>query len=347
MNNIGSVGVDSEPFSDMNIFKAVTVSPKIFNLPYLSRLIGANEVLFRPSWSPAFLARNCSHVLAWGNKQSAIKAERFATRLNIPLLRVEDGFLRSFGLGFSEPPSSLVVDDIGIYYDATRESRLERLVKEPLSSVEESTAKELLAIWCSSGVSKYNHCVPYLEQIDSPTILVVDQTFGDASISYGLADEASFLRMLDAAISLYPTHRVLLKVHPDVFSGKKRGHYSTLSSSFLKRVEVLTENYHAPDIIRKCEAVFCVTSQIGFEALLHGKKVYTFGMPFYAGWGLTIDALSAPSRRHAVTLEQLVYSALVKYPRYIDPKTKKTTDVESCIKCFSQMREQFYNLRPL
>ncbi|MDZ7708951.1 MAG: hypothetical protein U5K36_01620 [Roseovarius sp.] len=42
---------------------------------------------------------------------------------------IEDGFLRSRGLGADlVAPLSLVCDDLGIYYDPARESRLERLI---------------------------------------------------------------------------------------------------------------------------------------------------------------------------------------------------------------------------
>ncbi|MFN3210833.1 MAG: capsular polysaccharide biosynthesis protein, partial [Roseovarius sp.] len=45
----------------------------------------------------------------------------------MPVTRIEDGFLRSRGLGAElVPPLSLVCDDLGIYYDPTQESRLER-----------------------------------------------------------------------------------------------------------------------------------------------------------------------------------------------------------------------------
>ena len=45
-------------------------------------------------------------------------------------LRVEDGFLRSRGLGADLiPPLSLVLDDMGIYYDPNSPSRLETLIE--------------------------------------------------------------------------------------------------------------------------------------------------------------------------------------------------------------------------
>ncbi|MEX5502094.1 capsular polysaccharide export protein, LipB/KpsS family, partial [Pseudomonas syringae] len=64
-------------------------------------------------------------VMAWGRKPSAIKAIAEATKAGKPVLTLEDGFDRSVGLGADEPPLSLIVDDVGVYYDASQPSRLE------------------------------------------------------------------------------------------------------------------------------------------------------------------------------------------------------------------------------
>jgi capsular polysaccharide export protein len=76
-------------------------------------------------------------------------------------------------------------------------------------------------------------------------------------------------------------------------------------------------------LLENATAVYTVTSQIGFEALLWGKPVHCFGMPFYAGWGLTRDAQTAPERRKPITLEQLAHAALVDYARYRHPETQE------------------------
>ena len=70
---------------------------------------------------------------------------------------------------------------------------------------------------------------------------------------------------------------------------------------------------------------------MGFEALLWGKPVRCFGMPFYAGWGLTGDALRAPVRRGAATLAALVNAALVSQARYLDPASGQSWQVEDAI----------------
>ena len=53
---------------------------------------------------------------------------------------------------------------------------------------------------------------------------------------------------------------------------------------------------------------------------MRGKAVTCLGTPFYAGWGLTEDLGPSVARRTArPTLDQLVWAALIAYPRYRDP----------------------------
>lgn len=67
-----------------------------------------------------------------------------------------------------------------------------------------------------------------------------------------------------------------------------------------------------------------MTSLLGFEALLRGLPVTCLGAPFYAGWGLTRDLGPVPARRRArPDLVQLAHAALIAYPRYWDPVTRR------------------------
>jgi capsular polysaccharide export protein len=75
-------------------------------------------------------------------------------------------------------------------------------------------------------------------------------------------------------------------------------------------------------LIAMADALHVNSSLAGFEALLRGKPVTVHGVPFYAGWGLTIDRGPVPARRTARrTLDELVAAALLAYPRYLDPVT--------------------------
>lgn len=259
-------------------------------------------------------------VLAWGRKPSARVSEALAARLGLPVWRVEDGFLRSVGLGHEDPPLSLVLDDLGIYYDASGPSRLECLVAAPHGSAQRARAQALQRRWCDGRLSKYNH-MREPSPGGQPFVLVVDQTFGDASIAFGLADASAFRRMLEAALDEHPGLPVVLKVHPDVVAGRKRGHFDALTPGQAARVRVLASDAHPCALLEAAQAVYVVTSQLGFEALLWRRPVRCFGMPFYAGWGLTGDALAPPARRGPAGLDDLVHAALVEYPRYLDPET--------------------------
>jgi capsular polysaccharide export protein len=363
-----------------------TLSPALARLPRLTRFLEWEVRLGLPV-TPG----QGSAMVGWGRKRSYRWAKRYADLRGIPCLSLEDGFLRSVGLGRREPPLSLVVDDLGIYYDASGPSRLERLIAETrLDEDQIARACQLVTDWRSGRLSKYNQAREWAPlHVDghahdrSPTlsyprmrvsssirrgsrlrgsdeimatpdrghddlpasfVLVVDQTFGDASIRYGLADADSFQRMLEAALDEHPNTPILLKVHPEVFAGRKRGHFDALTPGRASRVRVLGRDVHAPSLLEGAEAVYTVTSQMGFEGLLWGRPVRTFGMPFYAGWGLTRDDLAAPARRRPVALEALVHAALVAYPRYLDPETGERCEVERVMAWLAwqrRMRQRF------
>ena len=251
----------------------------------------------------------CDMVAGWGGKPSGLRARKAAQIAGVPCLLVEDGFLRS--VERDGPPLSLVADDIGIYHDATRASRLEALIAAPSSSAEQMRARALIGAWKAARVSKYNHARDYEGNLPQSYVLVVDQTQGDASVGGGLADAKSFERMLAAALSENPDRTIVVKCHPDVFTRRKLGYFDPRELACGQRVRVIASDCHAARLVEQADAVYTVTSQVGFEALLYGKRTRTFGMPFYAGWGLTHDELPAPSRRATVSLEQLVHAALV------------------------------------
>lgn len=287
---------------------------------------------------------NALGVVAWGRKPSAARSEALARKHGLPLFRIEDGFLRSVGLGHVDPPLSVVIDDLGIYYDASGPSRLEQLISAPLDNNQTQRAHDIVSLWRAARVSKYNQSRETPAPVSGPFVLVVDQTFGDASVSYGLAEANSFARMLEAALDENPGLPVLLKIHPDVLAGTKKGYFSSLSPTQLERVRLLAEDCHPAALIQQAASIYVVTSQMGFEGLLWGKPVRTFGMPFYAGWGLTRDDMPAPVRRTCVGLENLVHASLVSYPRYLDPESDKPCSPERLIAWMGlqrTMRERF------
>ena len=337
--------LDYGGFANGPVVSPRVISGAVLGLP--SRGMARIDTL-APLFAPAALVKGAeacrrsdlTALLAWGRKPSARTAEAISRERGLPLWRCEDGFLRSLGLGAECPPWSLVVDDVGIYYDATAPSRLEGLISRPLSPLEHDRADALRRLWMRERVSKYNR-VRESTPPREPFVLVVDQTSGDLSILRGMADAESFRRMLQAALENHPDCRVLLKIHPDVAAGRKRGYLREVATQH-PRLEIRADGGHPAALLEAAEAVYVVTSQLGFEALMWGRPVYCFGMPFYAGWGLTHDLLPPLTRRcnHKPTLEQLVHAALIAYPRYIEPNRRQPCAPETLIRVIGLQRRR-------
>lgn len=312
-----------------------TLSRGIIRIRHLSAFLEAKVVLL-----PAPKGVKLKGVVAWGRKSSAETSAEYARKHGIScFLRLEDGFLRSVMPGPNADSCSMVVDDLGIYYDASRPSRFEMLASIPLTIEEEMRAKRLVCQWKAAAISKYNHARNPAAIPSLPYVLVIDQTANDAAVTYGSADSSSFTQMLHAAIAAYPDCHVLVKEHPEVALGRKKGYLGEfLDRNPLQRVTRVAEDVHVVPLLQHARAIFTVTSQVGFEALLHGKTVHTFGMPFYAGWGLTVDTMPAPARRHPISLTQLAFAALVRYTRYVLPHTGQRCEIEEVIEHLALQR---------
>ncbi len=271
--------------------------------------------------------RDVDVLLAWGRRPSARRVERLAHRWHLPVWHLEDGLLRSLAKGRDHPPLCLLVDEWGVHFDATAPSQLEQLIATPITAAQADRARALQTLWREQRLSKVNPPVEAAAP-QEPYVLVVDQSAGDRSIALGLADADSFQRMLAAALREHPDCTVVLKVHPDVISGRARGHFSHQDLA-QPRVQISADAGHPARLLEHARAVYVVTSQMGFEALLWGCPVHCFGMPFYAGWGLTHDRLDAPSRRRSgASLEALVHAVLVASSRCIDPHRHQPCRVE-------------------
>jgi len=261
-------------------------------------------------------------VVVWASNESADLAD-MCDASGVPLQRMEDGFLRSSGLGAAlTPAASLVLDDRGIYYDPTKPSQLEALISmsPDLPDFATKRAAALRAKILAAGVSKYNLKGSGTQDFpaDSKVILVPGQVEDDASIKLGAGDVRTNLGLLQAARAAHPAAYIVYKPHPDVLAGLRDG--AVDEHAALDFCDCIVEDADVVKLIDVCDEVWTMTSLLGFEALLRGKAVTCLGLPFYAGWGLTQDLGPICERRGVqVTLEQLVHATLIDYPRYLDP----------------------------
>ncbi|MFP3441598.1 capsular polysaccharide biosynthesis protein, partial [Pantoea sp. SIMBA_133] len=61
-------------------------------------------------------------------------------------------------------------------------------------------------------------------------------------------------------------------------------------------------------------------------------------LPFYAGWGLTQDAMHCPRRNRALTLDALVAGTLLLYPNYVDPGSRQLCNAETVVSLLEQAK---------
>lgn len=305
-------------------------------------------------------------LVGWGQKANTRQIKQQAQELGLPYWQLEDGFIGYIGHPAKGGKAvSLIADPVGIYYDARQPSQLEQLIANPVDDAMLTRAESLIVELVRLGVTKYNcYATPpanqsvhasnqtsarggnanglpaalaqRLLQDARPRILLVDQVAGDLSIPGALASEADFVTMVETARRNHPNARLLLRTHPDTRLGKKSGVLARLQ---LQDVEVVAEHCHPHALLNLVDAVYTVSSQLGFEALLLGKPVYCFGMPFYAGWGLTSDSKRCERRSNPVSLAQLVAAALILYPRYLDPVLGQRCEVEEVLAIIARQQQ--------
>lgn len=256
----------------------------------------------------------------WGNSPTAHRGLRIAAQRDAPLLRVEDAFLRSLHPGRAgEPPIGLLLDRRGLHFDPSVPSDLEDLLaNNPLDDTALlDRARAGIERMAEAHLSKYSAHDPDAAVPEPGYVLVVDQTLGDASVRASKADRARFLEMLVFAQEEHPGARVLIKTHPETQRGFRSGYYSDQDAR--GRVELFSDPVSPWALLSGAIAVYTVSSQLGFEAILAGHKPRVFGQPFYAGWGLTVDEAPVTRRQRQLTKAQLFAAAMLLYPTWYDP----------------------------
>ncbi|MEO1331150.1 MAG: hypothetical protein AAFW46_15990 [Pseudomonadota bacterium] len=288
--------------------------------------------------------RRVDAVAGWGGKPTAIEARRVAAARGAPFVTLEDGFIRSEGLGVAgDPPLSLILDQRGVYTDFRSRDSLEAMLLEGVSATPElvQRAEAALAALRRGRVSKYNHAPdarPGL--LPDRFVLAIDQTVGDAAIAGAAATEASFERMLRAALAEAAGATVLVKTHPDVLAGVRQGYLDPPAVEALGG-RVLGEDVNPWDLFERAERVYAVSSQMGYEAVLAGCEAHVFAWPFYAGWGVTVDRAPPPSTappRAARSALELFAASHLLYPLYYDPQRDALATCESIVERLSRPR---------
>ncbi len=325
---------------------ALTFSRGIQAIRHLPALLGIAQVVSPGELKSVSTKADC--VLVWGRKENTREALAYASRHQLPVLYLEDGWIRSCSANaHSRVLYSIQIDHSGVYYDSTTSCDLEQLLQLPETDFSHIVTAEGLAyaarcreLLVANDISKYN----YVRQKeprddDRPLVMVIDQTRDDASVRYGGMDEQRFKLMLDAAIDEHPQAQIIVRTHPDVVAGKRKGYLDSYAGKC--GIAVQAEMSNPIQAIKQADAVYSGTSQLGYEALLCDKPVVVFGQPFYAGWGIADERSPIPRRTAIRNIDELFYATHIAQSRYCNPVTGQQWQLHECLEHVQLQQRMF------
>jgi len=282
-----------------------------------------------------------ARVFVWG---AAELPARLAAR-GLSVVRVEDGFLRSVGLGAAfAPPVSWAFDSRGLHHWGHTPSDLEDLLETfPFDADQRSAGLRLIDAVRRHKLSKYNLAstgtwadLGRLQAHQGRKVLVIGQVADDAALQGIRTPTRTNMQLLAQARRMHPGAFIAYKRHPDVTAGLRSG----ADQDAAKWADAVMEGVGMHDALPWFDEVHVLNSLSGFEALIAGKTVVCHAQPFYAGWGLTQDLQPCPRRTRKLELANLVYGALALYPAYIHPSSGEGMDVFAAIDYLMHQRQQ-------
>lgn len=251
---------------------------------------------------------------------------------DVPVVFEEDGF---------RSPHALTLQEHGVYINAMQPSYMERILESDwhLTDEEKGRACKCIDRIRNERLSKYKHqplSCPTLGELGKEKVLIIDQVYGDKSIEYGLASDDTFAEMVETALSDKPTAEIYVKTHP----ASDKGHYGYLKSDV--RVHFLCTPVNPIALLEQMDKVYVCASTMGFEALMCGCDTHVFGMPFYAGWGLTADKITGERRTKHRSLEEVFYVAYVLSSVYVSYETGNQCEIEQTMDELVFLRQKYF-----
>lgn len=325
-----NIGIQSGGPEINNVYNLI-FDGKVFPLGYNSEIDKVDAVIL--------------HGLGFDYKNINIFLE--AEMSSKPCYHVEDGFIRSI-CPFNESNVDMIykqghsisLDYNSVYINGKSTTYLESIINSERSLKKDELARAQAAISkiLKNKLSKYN-CQPEANLNighKAKKVLVIDQVRGDNSVQYGMADENTFSEMLEEAIRDNSDADIIVKTHPQ----RSMGYYSNVGD--MKNVYYIDYQINPISLLQYVDIVYVCTSQMGFEACLCGKEVHVFGMPFYAGWGFTIDKQICKRRSRLRSIVEVFYFAYIVYSHYVSYETKAKCEIEQCLDEIIYLRKQFF-----
>ena len=281
-----------------------------------------------------FIGQQDPTIVIWGMKAPDALFD-YAAEHKLEVWHIEDGFIRSIGLGADHiPPASVIIDKTGgLYFRSDRPSALEDALNSKVFTKSDIIrARSIMQEILRRNATKYNLSEAesnYVIDSTQSNVIIFGQCEDDNSVLYGSPEIRLNTDLIEQVLKDFPDSKVYYRPHPDVTAGL-RVQLSDVRP-FEDRVCIMDQPYPIWNNIEKFDRVCVMTSLAGFEALMRGKKVKTYGQPFYAGWGLTDDFLPCLRREQCRSLEEVFFGAYIEASTYLVPGTGLEVDIESAL----------------
>lgn len=295
-----------------------------------------------------------------------------------PILTMEGGFLANITLfKLENPPEINARFAMPMSYNLSTRSHydistpylntLEYLLTEgfePLKNKQIKRAQDCIKKIKEYKLSKYNCQFSENSLFENKkTAIIIDQAYNDKSISMSNASAKTFEEMLDYAIGHTPQDwNLFIKVHPEQLCGRRQGYFTNNKEALLSGQIFIPENCRAKflatpdwnpvDMLMHTDKIYTVGSQMGFEALMCDTEVVTFGVPFYAGYGLTKDMNNSERllfrNKYIHSLEEIFYITYIKYTHYFETFSNDRyckVEIETCIENLRNKVNEFKTMK--
>lgn len=265
-------------------------------------------------------------VISYGYVPLLIRGNRIFERFSSRgmLLIFEDGFFRGTSVETDSPvasPLSIILDRKALHFDGSRVSELDDLLNSRILTSPSCIRPDAIKLFDrirQIGLSKFIDRVQFSagnvgELKENQRCIILGQVRTDQSLIWGRKNRLSFVELAQIAISENPGSEVVFRPHPlEILDPQEKNQLQSLG--------VLVSSATTPlgSELKTADKVYTFCSQAGFDALLAGKTVVTFGTPFYAGWGLTDDReeFEVGKRTRQLSLLELFCGAVLNYPLY-------------------------------
>lgn len=264
---------------------------------------------------------------------------------------IEDGFIRSVVGGLVSNADkkysighSFIFDKLCPYYDGNHLNQLDILIEnaKSLSVHRRNALRKFIDLIIVNNISKYNH-QPSFSTLsigeNKDKVLIVLQSYGDASVNIIGGDESAFEEILQFVIKQYPNSDILIKGHPDTFIKKNKSYLEFYNKPNIYFIDF---PINPLTLLKYVSDVHVFSSFMGFEALMLDKKVFVHGKAFYAGRGLTYDFCKFPHRKKNIELLELVNVLYFKYCHFYDPNSGKRVSPLKTIDNIIRLRDNYF-----